>query len=355
MKRRTFLKGAALVSGLLATGAAARFTLPRNHNHYYQGPVTDHFNGVRFFNPGGTAPNGLGDLLRWRFRGTRAPWPDVVPLANPARPAARVADLTVTMVGHATLLIQTAGMNVLTDPVWSDRASPFNFAGPKRVTQPGIAFEDLPPIDAVLLSHSHYDHLDIQTLRRLKAAHDPVVVTPLGNDTILHDSGLDLRCEVRDWGGDVGLDHLRIHFEPCHHWSARGMNDRSMALWSSFVIDGPAGKILHIGDTGFDDGKPYRDLPARFGPLRAAIVPVGAYEPRWFMRGQHQNPDEAVQGFKLSGARFGIGHHWGTFQLTDESREAPLSALDSALELHGIASERFRPMAAGESWQIPAE
>lgn len=353
MNRRRFLKGAAILGGAASATTGAGIAWARSTNPYYQGPPSDHFDGVRFFNPGGTPPNGFADLLRWRFNGQRAAWPERVPVPAKARPTARTEALRVTMVGHATMLVQVAGMNLLTDPVWSPRVSPISFAGPKRVAEPGVDFDALPRIDAVLLSHSHYDHLDIETLRRLQA-HDPLVITPLGNDAILQKAGLGLRVVTGDWGHSVDLGPLRVHFEPCHHWSARGINDRSMALWAAFVITGPGGAILHMGDTGFDDGRPYADLPARFGPLRAAILPVGAYEPRWFMRGQHQNPDEAVRGFKLSGAGFGIGHHWGVFQLTDEAREAPLDALEAALVSHGIAPDRFRALAPGEVWDIPA-
>ena len=324
---------------------------PIVRNPYYAGPPSSHFDGTRFFNPGGSPLNGFRDMIRWQREGQRQPWPRRVPLPSLAHPLPRVEDLTITMIGHATMLVQTAGLNLLTDPVWSERASPVRFAGPRRVVTPGIAFADLPPIDAVLLSHNHYDHLDLATLKRLKAAHDPVVITPLGNDSILRGTGL--RVQTADWGAMLPLGPLRIHFEPCHHWSARGMRDRSMALWAAFVIEGPAGKVLHIGDTGFDAGRPYGDLAARHGPLRAAILPIGAYEPRWFMRAQHQNPDEAVQGFLLSGAGWGIGHHWGTFQLTDEAREAPLGALDAALADQGVAPDRFRALAPGEVWAIP--
>ena len=231
------------------------------------------------------------------------------------------------------------------------RDQPLSFAGPRRATQPGIAFADLPRIDAVLLSHAHYDHLDLPTLRRLKAAHDPLVITPLGNDTILRGTGL--RCAVLDWGQSAEVGPLTTHAVPCHHWSARGLGDRSHALWAGFVVTGPAGALLHIGDTGFDGGRPYAELPARFGPLRAAILPVGAYAPRWFMAAQHQNPEEAVQGFRLSGARWAVGHHWGTFQLTDEAREAPPTDLAQALAAHAIAPERFRALAPGEAWAVP--
>jgi L-ascorbate metabolism protein UlaG (beta-lactamase superfamily) len=354
MNRRRFFKGTALFAALSACGGTATVTVENRKNRYYSGPVSDHFDGVRFFNPKGTSPSGFGDLLKWQFSGGRAAWPDRVPVPHKAKPTGRVHDMTVTMVGHATLLIQTAGLNILTDPVWSDRASPFAFAGPKRVTEPGVAFADLPPIDAVLLSHNHYDHLDISTLGALHKAHRPVVITPLGNDTILQNAIPGIRTLVGDWGGWVPIGPLTVHFEPCHHWSARGVGDRSNALWSGFVIKGPAGAILHIGDTGFDQGRPYRDLAARHGPIRAAILPIGAYEPRWFMKAQHQNPDEAVEGFVLSGATHAIGHHWGTFQLTNEAREAPLVALDKALSRHRIARGRFRALAPGEVWALPA-
>ena len=353
MNRRRFLaRTAALTLGaaLAATGA---FALSPARNRYYSGPPGPNFDGTRFFNPGGAPPKGFGDLLKWQTGGKRAKWPDDIAI-TPARPAARVPDLTITMVGHATLLIQVAGLNLLTDPVWSHRASPFSFAGPRRATAPGIRFDHLPRIDAVLLTHNHYDHLDTETLPRLHAAHDPLVITPLGNDAILHDAVPAMRVETGNWGHSLRLGHSTVHFEPCHHWSARGTRDRSMALWSAFVLDTPAGRIHHIGDTGFDHGRPYRHLPEKHGPIRAAILPVGAYEPRWFMRDQHQNPAEAVEGFLLSGARHAVGHHWGTFQLTDESRDAPLSALSAALKSKGIDETRFRALGPGEAWEIPA-
>lgn len=349
MNRRSLLKGAALLAVPAVAGAAA---LMPSKNRYHAGPVSDHFDGTRFFNPGGAPLPGLSDLLKWQFGRDRATWPESIPVSA-TRPAARVEDLSITMVGHATMLIQTAGLNILTDPVWSDRASPLAFAGPKRVTAPGIAFADLPKIDLILLSHNHYDHLDLATLKSLHEAHGAPILTPLGNDAIIHAEVPQARITTADWGEARGFGPLTVHFEPCHHWSARGLGDRSMALWAAFVIDGPAGRILHVGDTGFDEGRPYRHLPARHGPIRAAILPIGAYEPRWFMRGQHQDPAEAVEGFLLSGAGHAVGHHWGTFRLTDEGRDDPPAALARAMAARNIPRERFRPLSPGEVWVAP--
>lgn len=347
MRRRNFM-----VAGLLTLVGGAAWAARSRGNPYYQGPVSDHFDGTRFFNPGGTPPSGFGDFLRWQFGGGRADWPATVATGPTARPDARVDDLRVTMVGHASLLIQTAGMNILTDPVWSDRASPVGFAGPRRVTAPGIALEDLPPIDAILISHNHYDHLDLPTLRDLTARHAAPVIVPLGNDTLLRDAVPGIDVAAHDWGDTVALGPLTIHLTPCHHWSARGTRDRSMALWAGFVISGPGGRILHIGDTGYDGGSPYRDLPGA-GPLRLAILPVGAYAPRWFMAPQHQDPAEAVQGFRQCGAAWAIGHHWGTFQLTNEGREDPPADLAAALAAQEVAPERFRALAPGQVWDVP--
>ncbi len=325
-------------------------------NRYYNGPVSDHFDGTTFFNPGGTPPGGFMDLLRWQFGGKRAKWPVAFDSPFPqAKPEQHVSgpDIRVTMVGHATMLIQVAGTNILTDPVWSERVSPVSFAGPRRVNRPGIAFEDLPPIDVVLSSHNHYDHLDLATLKRLKDAHDPLVFTPLGNDAIVKAAIPEMRISAHDWGDGPKYGQFDITLEPVHHWSARGSNDRRHALWAAFVLDTPAGRIYHVGDTGFHNGINYRKAAEKYGAFRLAILPFGAYEPRWFMKGQHQNPDEAVQGMKLANVAYVAGHHWATFQLTDEPLEEPRQKLAEALAAHGVAPDRFRPMLPGEVWNVP--
>jgi len=353
MNRRQAIQTAALGVLAAAFGPGTRDAVAANR--YYQGPVSDHFDGTRFFNPGGAEPRALADVLRWQLGRERARWPRRArsPFA-PAVPDARVEDLRITMVGHATMLVQVAGLNILTDPVWSPRVSPFSFVGPKRVIEPGIDFAALPRIDLVLLSHNHYDHLDTATLARLHAEHDPLVVTPLGNDTIVRNAVPGMRVAVGDWGDRIETPGATVHVEPAHHWSARGTRDRRMALWASFAVETRAGRIYHVGDTGFHDGINYRAAAARYGSFRLAILPIGAYEPRWFMREQHQDPAEAVEGMQLAGARFAAGHHWSTFQLTDEAIDDPRRRLAEATQARGIAPGRFRALLPGEVWDVPA-
>jgi L-ascorbate metabolism protein UlaG (beta-lactamase superfamily) len=331
-------------------------TRKKSPNPYYAGPPSAHFDGATFFNPDGQKPRGFRDLLRWQFGGGRTRWPRTWPSPfAPARPDAMVAEgaLRLTMVGHATLLVQLGSLNILTDPVWSARVSPLSFAGPKRVNAPGIDFANLPRIDVVLLSHNHYDHLDLATLARLRAAHDPLVITPLGNDAIVRAAVADMRIAARDWGESVEVEAAAIHVEPAHHWSARGARDRSMALWCGFVVETPSAKVYFAGDTGFHAGRNYNAMAERHGGFRLAILPIGAYEPRWFMEAQHQNPEEAVEGMKLCNAAFAAGCHWGTFHLTNEAIDEPRQRLLTALDASGVARQRFRPMLPGEVWDVP--
>lgn len=331
-------------------------TLRMKANPYYRGPQNDHFDGRRFCNPGQEATDrGLRDLWRWRREQARAreQWPARVEVA-PVVPPSRAERLRITMVGHATLLIQIAGVNLLTDPVWSERASPLAFAGPKRATAPGIAFDDLPPIEAVLLSHNHYDHLDVATLRRLHAAHRPRMIMPLGNDAIVRAAVPDANITVGDWHERIELGAAAVTLTRANHWSSRGLRDRRMALWAGFWIETAGGTVWFAGDTGYGDGAIFRDLRARFGAPDVAAIPIGAYAPRWFMAPQHVDPAEAVQIFREVGARRALGIHWGTFQLSDEGREAPREELLAALASAGIAAERFVAAAPGEVFDIDA-
>jgi len=328
-------------------------------SRYYNGPISDHFDGERFFLPYGMKPRSRRDLFRWyvdrHWRGTKAKWPAWAPSPYADRPPARVegAALRISYVGHASFLVQTAGLNLLLDPVWSERASPFGFIGPKRVNDPGIAFADLPPIDAVLVSHGHYDHLDVATLSRLAAVHRPRVITPLGNDVIMRNRDPAIAVEAYDWGDrlEIGAG-VSVTLILMQHWSARNLSDRNMSLWASFAIEAPGGPIYFVADSGYGDARHFRAARERHGPLRLAILPIGAYEPRWFMRDQHMNPAESVQAFIDCGAELALGHHYGTFQLTDEAIEAPLNALAEALRAAGIPAKRFRTLRPGQVWEL---
>jgi L-ascorbate metabolism protein UlaG (beta-lactamase superfamily) len=327
-------------------------------SRYYSGPVSDHFNGERFFDPNGAPPRGPRDLNRWLveryWRGTRAKWPAWAPSPYEDRPPPRVdgAAWRISYVGHASFLLQTAGLNILLDPVWSMRASPFRRVGPKRVNDPGIAFADLPPIDVVLVSHAHYDHLDVATLSRLAAAHRPRVIVPLGNDAIMRAHDETIAAEAYDWHDrvEIGAD-VAVTPVPTRHWSARSLSDRNMALWASFVVEAPAGRIYFVGDSSYGDGSHFREARKRCGPFRLALLPIGAYEPRWFMADQHMNPAEAVKAYIDCGAERALGHHYGTFQLTDEAIDAPLLALADALQAAEIPAERFGALRPGQVWK----
>ena len=323
----------------------------------YDGPVSDHFDGLHFFDPDGSPPKSLRAVLNWQFggRSQRATWPDWAPSGCADTPPPRVDGDKVrfSFVGHASWLIQTAGLNILVDPVWSERASPFSFAGPRRHNDPGIAFDALPKIDIVLVSHGHYDHLDLATLSRLQAKFAPRVITPLGNDVTMRSADSAIKAEAFDWHDRVELgNNVAVTFVPTRHWSARGLFDRNKALWASFVLQTPAGKLYIVCDSGYGDGKHFRRVAEAHGPLRLAILPIGAYEPRWFMKDQHMNPSDAVMALADCGAQQALAHHHGTFQLTDEAVDAPATALGVALDEAKIARERFVALKPGQVFEI---
>ena len=283
------------------------------------------------------------------MREPRTPWPAHVEQLARRPPALDAAAAVVTFIGHSTFLIQTSVANILTDPMYSQRAGPFNRFGPRRVRQPAVRFEDLPPISTVLLSHNHYDHCDLRTLRMLAKRFDPIVVTPLGNASLVRSTGIR-RVDELDWWQEARTSALPITLTPAHHFSARTPLDRNRALWGGFML-GPAGaRIFFAGDTAY--GPFFRDIRRRLGPIDLALLPIGAYEPRWFMKAVHMNPAEAVQAHLDLEPSESVGMHFGTFQLTTEGIDEPLRALDEARRVRQIPSSVFRTLDFGDSLRL---
>jgi L-ascorbate metabolism protein UlaG (beta-lactamase superfamily) len=313
-------------------------------------PISDHFDGKRFFNP--TLPRKFSPTLADLFKMWREPsasWPrsienQGVPQLNEPR---KIDEIAVTFVNHATFLIQVDGITILTDPIWSERASMVSWAGPKRVRKPGVAFEDLPHIDLVLLSHNHYDHLDRPTLKRLQQAFLPTILVAAGDAQLVGPLGFKEVFEFDWWDETLFRKKLKITFVPAQHFSARGLHDRYRSLWGGYVIESRGRLVYFGGDSGYS--KHFADINLRLGPPDIAMLGIGAYEPRWFMQPIHMNPAEAVRAHADLGARHSIGMHFGTFQLTPEAIDQPQADLAAALSRSGISNEEFVTLQEGET------
>jgi L-ascorbate metabolism protein UlaG (beta-lactamase superfamily) len=310
-----------------------------------RGRRTDHFDGSRFFNP-----NGANGQPFWKVpgmlleRGT--PWPERVDV-QPQRPPREIPDggFSVTFIGHSTFLIQTAAGNTLTDPVFVERAGPWSLAGPRRVRRPGVPLDDLPPIAMVLLSHNHYDHCDLASLAVLHRRWRPRVVTLLNNGPLLRSAGVT--AEELDWWQPSATAPIPVTATPAQHFSARGPFDRNRALWGGFVLNLGERRLFFAGDTGY--GPHLREIGVRLGPFDLALLPIGAYEPRWFMKDIHMTPAEAVQAHIDLGARRSIGMHFGTFQLTPEAIDEPERELARARDEAGFRPDDFSTLEFGAS------
>ncbi|WP_455926166.1 MBL fold metallo-hydrolase [Pseudomonas putida] len=305
-----------------------------------------------------------GSVWKWRWHAfiNRLPPPPAngyrFPMDHPDVPwlAANRTQNSLTWIGHATALLQINGLNVLTDPVFSERASPVSFAGPARKTPPGMALADLPHIDVVLISHSHYDHLDtasVQALNRQPGG-APRFLVPLGLKAWMAGKGID-NVEELDWSDHTRVAGLDFWFVPATHWSARSYTDRNNTLWGGWALKAVPGaatpySVYFAGDTGYSADS--SRLGTAFGCFDLALIPIGAYAPRWFMGPQHVDPQQAVQIFKDVGAKKAVGIHWGTFELTDEPLDEPPHKLREAAQAAGLAEDAFTALRHGQTIKL---
>lgn len=268
------------------------------------------------------------------------------------RENARASIPTITWIGHATMLVQMEHQTFLTDPIWAERASPLSFAGPKRFQPPGVSLDDLPPIDFVVVSHNHYDHLDLDTLREISERNpDARFFVPLDNGDLLREEGIR-NVEEMGWGQVARSGDLEIHCLPTQHWSRRGVFDGMKALWSSWAVVGPGERFYFAGDTGYFSG--FRDIGDRLGPFDLAAVPIGAYRPREMMKVFHMDPAEAVQAGRDLKARALIGMHYGTFDLSDEPPSEPPELFRSAGRVAGYNDSQIWLPAVGQVLKLPS-
>lgn len=323
--------------------------------HRYRGPLSDHFDGKRFHNSvrfrDAMIEDGIrrtASILSGDSRGG-AKW--VTAPTDTPPPRVGGGKLRVTFVNHATFLLQMDSLNILTDPIWSDRASPFSWVGPKRRSPPGIRLEDLPPIDVVLISHNHYDHMDLRTLQRLAATFHPRIITGLGNATYLAHNGVPGAQDI-DWWQSVDLGRgVRLTGVPAQHWSARWINDKWRTLWLGFVIQSESGPVYFAGDTGF--GEFLTTIRDRFSPFRLALLPISPARPRAIMAPRHMSAGDAVRAYKLLNVSTAIGMHFGTFRQGGDAEMDPADSLALATREAWPCTIRFWALYNGAAREVP--
>ena len=288
-------------------------------------PKSDQYDGKKFFNPENNQLHSFWELVKWQLTAEDNQWPEQIanklyplPVVSPEQKA------VVTFIGHSTFLLQLKNLNVLTDPMFSDRASPVKFMGPRRIRAPGAKLEELPKIDVVIISHNHYDHLDIESLKILDGKFHPLFLVPLGNEQLLKDAGIQNVREMDWWEEQMVLQH-KITFTPAQHWSARGLFDKCETLWGSFFIQSENFKIYFAGDTGL--ASHFSNIRLRLGAPDLSLLPIGAYDPQYFMKINHMTPEEALKAHQDLNSGLSIGMHFGTFPLSDEKLNDPIDRL----------------------------
>jgi L-ascorbate metabolism protein UlaG (beta-lactamase superfamily) len=315
---------------------------------------SDHFDGKKFVNPDGAGTHHYGEVLKWWLGGNdKGVWDIYRESDLPDHPAPKASvegsEHRIIFINHATFLIQVNGQNILTDPVWSFRASPYQWIGPQRKRPAGIDFDSLPHIDTVLLSHNHYDHLDIDTVKHLQNEFDPQFIVPLGVERYLKGQGVYKTIRM-DWWDKYGLGNdITLTAVPARHFSGRGLFDRNKTLWCGYVLENPSGNIYFAGDTGYGDF--LKEIKQQVGPIDTSILPIGAYKPRWFMEAIHMSPEEAVMAHKELQSQKSIGMHFGTFPMADDGMYEPLEDLGKARRKHKVSERDFMSLQHGEAFQ----
>lgn len=315
----------------------------------YQGAVSEHFNGKHFFNPSGMNARNGGDVVKWQTeKREKKVWHKVPNFEYGEKLPPSVSEgIKVTFIGHATVLLQFGGYNIITDPVWYNRCSPVQWAGPQRVVPAGIRFDDLPKIDLIIQSHNHWDHLDIRTMQKLYKRDVPTVVCPLGVDLFLNKRGIKNTIAL-DWGQNYQFaSDLEVTCTPAQHFSGRGLRDRNATLWASFMLTHKTeGNIWFGGDTGYNPTT-FKKIGEQFGKVRFALIPIGAFKPEWFMGTIHCTPEQAVQIHKDICAEKSLAIHHSTFPLADDAQDEPQKRLDAQKKLEKNID--FEYLAEGKS------
>lgn len=302
----------------------------------------DYYKKGKFHNFVKGEPRGLWDVIKWKWSTDAPKWKEIAQQKKFPAPPESSQKPRVTFINHATFLIQVDGLNILTDPIWSERTSPVSFAGPKRVIAPGIAKKDIPKIDFIIISHNHYDHLDLETLRYFKKRDNSKIYA--GANVGQVDADLEMIEMV--WWQEIKTENYLLAFTPCQHFSGRGLFDRNKSLWGAFYFKSKSLSFYFAGDTGYSDH--FIQTAQKYPEIDWAFLPIGAYEPRWFMKYVHTNPAEAIQAHQDLGARMSFGMHWGTFQLTDEPRLEPLEKINRLTKEKNILN--FKVLDFGESY-----
>jgi len=317
---------------------------------YYHGPRSDHFDGKHFHNLEPSPPKSFYEAIKWKLSSKSLTWPTWIAIPENNKLPASHQKTSITSINHASFLIQTKGVNILTDPIWSKRASPLSFLGPRRIKAPGLQLEELPNIDIITISHNHYDHLDMKTIKQLESRFKPIFIAGLGVCKAYLSAVVDhSRCIELDWWGNYEFKGTKITFVPAKHWSRRKLFDTNKTLWGGFVFSNPHGNIYFVGDTGFGQATEFHQIKDKFKHFSTAIIPIGAYKPEWFMNSMHITPEQAVLIHKIINPNRSIAMEHDVFPMAGEDYEEAPQDLNKAKAKYKIPKNKFITLENGQA------